>query len=80
MIKQRILLTEIPEDKYIRYTRSHNLGNIRGENLHIWAVERKKIISRKVNIFPPKTTPQILSDLLLFVWCMLTLVLKLLQR
>ena len=42
MIKQRILLTEIPEDKYIRYTRSHNLGNIRGENLHIWAVERKK--------------------------------------
>ena len=54
MIKQRILLTEIPEDKYIRYTRSHNLGNIRGENLHIWAVERKKIISRKVKYISTK--------------------------
>ena len=43
MIKQRIMLTEIPEVKYIRYMRSHNLGNINGENLHIWAMERKKL-------------------------------------
>ena len=31
MIKQRIMLTEIPEVKYIRYMRSHNSGNIHGE-------------------------------------------------
>ena len=49
------MLTEIPEIKYIRYMRSHNLGNIHGENLHIWAVERKisfletKIIFHKKN-------------------------------
>ena len=42
MIKQRIMLTEIPEVKNIRFTRSHNSGNIHGENVHIWAVERKK--------------------------------------
>ena len=27
--------TEIPEVKFIRYMRSHNSGNIQGENLHI---------------------------------------------
>ena len=37
------MLTEIPEVKYIRYVRSHYLGNINGENLHIWAIERKKL-------------------------------------
>ena len=42
MIKQRIMLTEIPEVKLIRYMRSHNSGKIHDENLHIWAVERKK--------------------------------------
>ena len=42
MIKQRIMSTEIPEVKHIRYTRSHNSGNIHGENLHISAVERGK--------------------------------------
>ena len=36
------MLTEIPKVKYIRYTRSHNSGSIHGENLDIWAVERKK--------------------------------------
>ena len=36
------MLTEIPEVEYIRYVRSHNSGNIHGENLHIWAVEQKK--------------------------------------
>ena len=35
MIKQRIMLTEIPEVKFIRYMRSHNSGNNPGENLHI---------------------------------------------
>ena len=34
-IKQRIMLTEIPEVKFVRYMRSHNSGNIQGENLHI---------------------------------------------
>ena len=49
------MLTEIPEDKYIRYMRSHKSGNIHGENVHIWAVERKKIISRKLKyIFTQK--------------------------
>ena len=29
------MLTEKLEVKYIRYMRSHNSGNIHGENLHI---------------------------------------------
>ena len=29
------MLTGIPEVKYIRYMRSHNSGNIHGENVHI---------------------------------------------
>ena len=33
--KQRIVLTEILEVKFIHYMRSHNTGNIQGENLHI---------------------------------------------
>ena len=37
------MLTEIPEVKYIRYMSSHNSGNIQGENVHIWAIERKKL-------------------------------------
>ena len=64
------------------------------KNLHLWAVERKKIISRKTKInFYKNTTSQLLEhiglqnmkvggkinlgDLPLFVWCMLTLALKL---
>ena len=50
MIKQRIMLTEIPEVKYIRYMRSHNSGNIHGENLHIWAFEWKKSFLENWNI------------------------------
>ena len=42
MMKQRIMLIEIPEVKFIRYMRSHNPGNIYDENLLIWEVERKK--------------------------------------
>ena len=68
--------------------RSHNSGNIHGENLHIWAVERKKT---KI-YFYKKTTPQLLEhiglqnikvggktnlgDLPLFVWFMPTLALN----
>ena len=49
------MLTEIPEVKYIRYMRSYNSGNIQGENVHIWAIARKKIISRKLKyIFTKK--------------------------
>ena len=49
------MLKKISEVKYIRYMKSHNSGNIHGENFHIWAVERKKIISRKLKyIFPKK--------------------------
>ena len=29
------MLTEIPKVKYIRFMRSHNSGNLNGENLHI---------------------------------------------
>ena len=47
MIKQRTVLTEIPEVKYIRDMMSHNSGNIQGENLHIWAVVRKKSFLEK---------------------------------
>ena len=42
MIKQRIMSTEIPEAKHIRYTGSHNSGNIHGENLQISVVELGK--------------------------------------
>ena len=35
MIKQRIILTEIPWVQYIRCMRPHNSGNIHGENLHL---------------------------------------------
>ena len=68
--------------------RSHNSGNNRGENLHIWAVERKNYFSKTKIYFYKKTTPQLLEhiglqnikvggktnlgDLPLFVWCMLT--------
>ena len=33
--KKTDYLIEIPEVKYIRFMRSHNTGNIHGENLHI---------------------------------------------
>ena len=36
------MLKKISEVKYIRYMKSHNSGNIHGENFHILAVERKK--------------------------------------
>ena len=49
-----IVLTEIPEIKYIRYMRSHNSGNIHGENLHIWAIERKNHFSKSKVYFHKK--------------------------
>ena len=51
MIKQRIMVSEIPEVNYIRYMTSHNSSNIHGENLHIWAVEQKKIKISKTKIY-----------------------------
>ena len=42
MIKQSIMLTEMQKVERNRYMRSHKSGNIHDENLHIWAVERKK--------------------------------------
>ena len=55
MKKQRVMVSEIPEVNYIRYMTSHNSSNIHGENLHIWAVERKKVIFRKLKyIFTKK--------------------------
>ena len=61
MIKQRIMLTEIPEVKFIRYMRSHSSGNIQDENLHILAVERKNHFSETEIYFHKQTTPQLLG-------------------
>ena len=63
MIKQRIMFTEIPEVKYIHDTRSHNSGNIHGENLHILAIEREKSFLENWNIFSQKTAPQLLGHI-----------------
>ena len=52
--KERIILTEIPEVKYIHDTRSHNSGNIYGKNLHILAIEREKSFLENWNIFSQK--------------------------
>ena len=44
--------------------RSHNSGNIHGENLHIWAVEPKKNhFSKTIINFCKKTTPQLLEHI-----------------
>ena len=43
--------------------RSHNSGNIRDENLHILAVERKNNFSKTEIYFHQKTTPQLLGHI-----------------
>ena len=43
--------------------RSHNFGNIYGENLHILAVERKNHFSKTKTYFHKKTTPQLLGHI-----------------
>ena len=44
--------------------RSHNSGNIHGENVHIWAVQQKKNHFSKTKIyFDTKTIPQILAHI-----------------
>ena len=43
--------------------RSHNEGNIHGENLHIWAVERKSHFSKTKMYFRKKITPQLLEHI-----------------
>ena len=60
LIDEHNVLTEIPEFKYIRYMRSHS-SNIHGENVHIWAVERKTHFSKTEIYFHTKTTPQKLA-------------------
>ena len=62
LIDEHKVLTEIPEFKYIRYMRSHS-SNIHGENVHIWAVERKTHFSKTKIYFHTKTTPQILAHI-----------------
>ena len=51
MIKQRIMLTEIPEVKFVRYMRSYNSGNIHGENLHNLGGRTKKNNFSKTEIY-----------------------------
>ena len=62
MIKQRIVLTEIPEVECIRYMRSHNSGNIHSEKFAYLSGRTKKVISRKLKyiLTKKKTTPQLL--------------------
>ena len=43
--------------------RSHNLGNIHDENLHIEAVEQKYYFSKTKICFYKKTTPQLLEHI-----------------
>ena len=43
--------------------KSHNSGNIHGENLHILAVERKNHFSKTKIYFLKKTTPQLLRHI-----------------
>ena len=49
----------MPEVEWNRYMKSHNWGNIHGENLHIWAVVRKSHFSKTKIYFRKKTTPQL---------------------
>ena len=57
------MLIEMPEVEWNRYMSSHNSGNIHGENLHIWAVERKSQFSKTETYFHKKTTPQLLGHI-----------------
>ena len=59
------MLIEISEVKYIRYMRSHNLGNIHGENLFCIferSNEKNHFSKTKIN-FHKKTTPQLLGGI-----------------
>ena len=68
MIKQRIMLTEILEVKYIRYMRSHNSGSIHSENfLFDWSNEKNHFSKTKMYFHKKKnknkTTPQLLGHI-----------------
>ena len=63
MRKQRIMLTEIPEVKYIHYMRSHNSGNSHGENLHIWRANEKNHFSKTKIYFYKKATSKLLGHI-----------------
>ena len=57
------MLTEIPEVEYIRYMRSHNLGNIHGEICIFERSNEKNHFSKTKYIFTKKTTPQLLGHI-----------------
>ena len=64
MIKERIILTEILEVKYIHDTRSHNSGNIYNKNVHIFSDRTRKVISRELKyIFTKNVAPQLLRHI-----------------
>ena len=56
------MLTEMPEVKWNRYMRSFNLGNIHGENLHIWSNEKSHFSKTEI-YFHKKTSPQLLEHI-----------------
>ena len=58
MIIQRILLTEIPEVKFIRDTRSHNSGNIYVENLHRGRTKKNNFSKTEIHFHKKKNTPK----------------------
>ena len=58
MIKQWIMLTEIPEVKKIRYMRSHNSGNIHGKICIFERSNEKNDFSKTKIYFHKKTTPK----------------------
>ena len=62
MIKQRIVLTEILEVKFIHYMRSHNTGNIQGEICIFERSNEKNHFSKTNLYFHRKTTPQLLEN------------------
>ena len=55
------MLKKISEVEYIRYMRSHNSGNIHGENFQIERSKEKNNFSKTKIYFPKKTTPHLLG-------------------
>ena len=64
MIIQRILLTEIPEVKFIRDTRSHNSGNIYVENLHRGRTKKNNFSKTETHFHKKKKIHQNHQDIL----------------
>ena len=62
MIKQRIVLTEILEVKFIHYMRSHNTGIFRVKICIFERSNEKNHFSKTNLYFHRKTTPQLLEN------------------